>query len=206
MILFLPILKLKVVYRYSWKTRSFTQLSYVLNLWSDTFKYKLESRTCLTCSYVCVFVVLSCGLCGGLTLGGCQTFPQPLAPTQLFTYSPSSTGQAEKIRWKSSWLEIKTQLVCCRGMGEGACSQSVKFLFEKILCSSWNWEVQQLHQRYNYFSLNNASIMALVQSAFFFFFLPPDSYIKSTSFYVNFQSLCGYTTIATFPSYHFIFC
>lgn len=45
-----------------------------------------------------VFLGLSCGLCGGLTLEGGQTFTHPLTPTQLFSYSPSSTGQTEKIR------------------------------------------------------------------------------------------------------------
>ena len=36
-----------------------------------------------------------------LTLAGCQT------PTQLLFRSTSSTWQEEKIRWKSSWVEIK---------------------------------------------------------------------------------------------------
>lgn len=45
-------LKLKVLYGYTWKTRFFTQLSYIQNLSRDTFKYKLVSSICVTHSYV----------------------------------------------------------------------------------------------------------------------------------------------------------
>jgi len=40
--------------------------------------------------------------CGGLSLAGCQML------TKMLSQSPSSTGQGEKIRWRRSWLDIKT--------------------------------------------------------------------------------------------------
>lgn len=39
---------------------------------------------------------------GGLSLADCQTL------TKLLYGFPSSTGHGEKIRWKSSWVEIKS--------------------------------------------------------------------------------------------------
>ncbi|KAK4808526.1 hypothetical protein QYF61_009829 [Mycteria americana] len=60
--------------------------------------------------------------CGGLTLSGCQT------PAKQLSHCPSSTGQQEKTRLKSSWIEIKMGRSltnyhhrCCQSVAQGMC-------------------------------------------------------------------------------------
>lgn len=88
----------------------------------------IETNTCVTRSYVLSLLVLSHGLCDGLTLVGCQTSTQPLSPTQLFSHYPflNSTGGENKIKKLMGQDKDRSMSGAGEwGMGHGACGQSI---------------------------------------------------------------------------------
>lgn len=123
MILFLPVLKMKVLYGYPWKTRFFSQLSYIQNLCRDTFKYKLESSTCVTCSYAFGFFSFKLWSVWWAGLGGMPDLhPAPHTHSAVLSLPLlHRTGRENKVK-KLMGQDKDTACVVQRG---GGCSQSI---------------------------------------------------------------------------------